>query len=348
MDVQPDSQAWTRKRGRARAAVLAFVACSVCMAGYALAAQRADRPHPAVPALCHDYAGLPPGFGTDPHAGMVKLPGGRFVLGSDQGYADERPPRERSVQPFWIDRTEVTNAQFAAFVAATGYITSAERDRGAAVFHPPTAAELAEERYAFWRYTPGANYRHPEGPDSQIAERANQPVVQVSYRDASAYAAWLGRELPTEAEWEYAARAGRDDAALHKAPRDASGHALANFWQGDFPLHNSQDDGFVTQAPVGCFAANAFGLYDTIGNVWEWTSDLYRGQHEEAPVAGAPTDCRASAVAEPSEREARVIKGGSFLCSANFCARYRVSARHPQESDLPAQHIGFRTVRREP
>jgi formylglycine-generating enzyme required for sulfatase activity len=319
---------------------------SVASATYALAAQQ-ERPLPVLGDVerCRVYSGVPEDFARDPHAGMVYVKGGKFVQGSDRGYADERPPRSVEVPSFWIDRTEVTNAQFSAFVAATGYVTTAERAGGSAVFHAPREAELADERYAYWRFERGANFRHPEGADSQLAGRANQPVVQVSWEDATAYARWLGRELPSEAEWEYAARAAQSDETLHSAPRDRRGRPLANFWQGDFPLQNKAEDGFAAQAPVGCFAANPFGLYDSIGNVWEWTRDLYRARREGPAAVPAAVDCRADSSSASGAAEARVIKGGSFLCSANFCARYRVSARHPQEATMPALHVGFRTMR---
>ncbi|MDB4986705.1 MAG: sulfatase-modifying factor 1 [Myxococcaceae bacterium] len=347
MDKRPKQLARARQRHGVRLLSLALLALSVASVGYALT-PRARQPALGTLAGCRSYRGLPVGFGTDPHAGMVQLRAGSFVQGSTAGYADERPTRARDVAAFWIDRTEVTNAQFLAFTQATGYLTTAEREGGAAVFHVPTEAELAGERYAFWRYVEGASFRHPEGPDSQIAGRESEPVVQVSFADASAYARWLGHELPSEAEWEYAARAGREDEALHRAPLDKQGRALANFWQGDFPLQNSRADGFVAQAPVGCFLANPFGLHDMIGNVWEWTSSQYTESHAVALDSAASTDCRVNESADPvaSSRDARVIKGGSFLCSANFCARYRVSARHPQESSMPALHVGFRTVSR--
>lgn len=300
------------------------------------------------PARCRAYRGLPVGFGTDPYAGMVVVHGGSYVQGSTQGYADERPPRARNIAPFWLDRTEVTNAQFLTFVEATGYLTTAERAGSSAVFHVPSEAELARDSYAFWRLTEGASFRHPEGPDSQISGRENEPVVQISFEDANAYAAWLGHALPSEAEWEYAARAAQDDETLHRAPLDPRGHSLANFWQGDFPLKNSRQDGFLFQAPVGCFAANPFGVYDAIGNVWEWTSTLYTDSHAEPAPSSQSTDCRSGAPGDAgaSAQPARVIKGGSFLCAANFCARYRVSARHPQEPTMATQHIGFRTIKR--
>ena len=283
------------------------------------------------PERCAAYDGLPHGFGSDATAGMVRIAGGSFVPGSTQGYPEERPAGAVEVAPFWIDRTEVTNAQFEAFVKATGYVTEAEQRGGAAVFHVPTQAELEARDYAWWSELPGASYRHPEGKDSDLAGRAQQPVVHVTYRDATAYARWLGRRLPTEAEWELAARAGRDDAGLHKAPRSEDGRPTANFWQGDFPTTNTREDGFLTQAPVGCFPENPFGLHDMLGNVWEWTSSPYR-PHDARDVPDRPD-------------APRVIKGGSYLCAPSFCARYRVSARHAQEADVATMHIGFRTVR---
>jgi len=323
---------------------------SLAIAGVALAtvlgADRSEAPPLGTPERCRAYGGLPVAFGSDPHAGMVRLPGGRFVQGSERGYADERPPRATEVGPFWIDRTEVTNAQFSAFVRATGYVTLAEREGGAALFHRPGLEQLADERHAAWRFVRGASFRHPDGPDSKLDGHEGDPVVHVSWEDANAYARWLGHELPSEAEWEYAARAGQSDKRLHEAPRDAYGRALANFWQGDFPLTNTLEDGFYMQAPVGCFPANPFGLYDTIGNVWEWTSERYVARSGEASESVDGMGACAREDADSEARAARVIKGGSYLCSANFCARYRVSARHPQEPSTPTSHIGFRTVLR--
>lgn len=287
---------------------------------------------------CAAFNGLPPGWRTDARAGMARVPGGSFELGSDSGYLEEQPAFEVRVEPFWIDRTEVTNAQFAAFVAETGYVTDAEREGGGAVFSIPTLDELSARDYAWWRFVTGANWRHPEGPGSDLNAREHHPVVLVSQADAAAYARWLGRRLPTEAEWEYAAKAG-GDSALESAPFDANGAPLANFWQGAFPLVNSVQDGYASNAPVGCFPPNDFGLYDTIGNAWEWTADVYRGTRQPHgngnPQAAAPALARGVPA---------VIKGGSHLCSADFCARYRASARQPQEADLPTSHVGFRTV----
>ncbi len=271
-----------------------------------------DRSH------CESFAGLPAGWGKDPHAGMIRLDGGAFELGSERGFADERPVRGARVEPFWIDRTEVTNAQFAAFAQATGYVSQAERARGAAVFVAPTSSNI--EPGSWWKQIETANWRNPEGIEG-APPKPHDPVVDVAYEDALAYAKWLHRELPTEAQWEFAAKAGRANAESDLAVRDAAGKPQANFWQGLFPVHDAVEDGYAARAPVGCFAANPFGLHDMVGNVWEWTRDPY----------------------PPGDRRL-VIKGGSFLCSTNYCARARASSRQPQEADLPASHVGFRTI----
>ncbi len=270
--------------------------------------------------------------------GEVRVPGGRFAMGMDRVLPEESRPREVDVPSFFMDRTEVTNAQFAAFVKATGYRTQAERgwaDRpqvpaalqapGSVVFRAPS--QPAAPADSWWVFTPGANWRHPEGPGSSIAQRLQHPVVHVTYDDALAYAHWAGRELPTEAQWERAARYGTAPTAMLEPPRKADGSFAANTFQGDFPRHNTAADGYVGTAPVGCFGANPLGLYDLLGNVWEWTRDSYA-------ATGVAT-------AEP----ARILKGGSYLCTEHFCARYRPAARQPGTEDLGTSHIGFRTVR---
>jgi len=313
-------------------------------AGLAAWSHRAAPPAPRAAALgngaaCAAYSGLPPGWGSDPHAGMAYLPGGRFVLGAEDGYAEERPLREATATAFWIDRTEVTNAQFEAFVRATGHVTEGERNGSGAVFRAPPLRRAEEVAYgSWWHAVPGADWRHPEGPGSTLAGRANQPVVQLTRADALAYARWLGRSLPTEAQWEYAARAGGQGERIERGPRDAKGRPSANFWQGFFPYMNSNEDGYPDRAPVGCYAANGFGLFDMIGNVWEWTSEPWHGSHQ-AHGSGAPPG--------PSGEEG-LIKGGSFLCATEFCVRYRAAARHPQDSRLGAVHVGFRTVSAQP
>lgn len=257
---------------------------------------------------------------------MVWIAGGRFTMGEDARYSEEGPPREVEVDGFWMSQTEVTNAQFAEFVAATGYKTEAERkppalpgappemlQPGSAVFRVPTQGNRN-----WWAWVPGANWQHPSGPHSTIAGRDADPVVQVTYNDALAYARWAGLSLPSEEQWEFAARAG---AGTLPEPKDGSGKPTANYYQGVFPARDLGEDGFTTRAPAGCFPANAFGLYDMIGNVWEWTSNEARASQ---PV--------------------NVIKGGSFLCAANYCARYRPAARQFQERNLGTDHIGFRLV----
>lgn len=309
------------------------------------------------PARCTAYSGLPPGWGATPQAGMAHLPGGAFTLGSRNGYPEEQPAADGGrtrVAGFWIDRTEVTTAQFAAFVAATRYVTDAEKQGGAALFQVPSVAELQQRPNAWWRFVKGADWRHPEGPSSNTEGRANRPVTLVTQADALAYARWLGRDLPTETEWEYAGKAGRDGMEIDSAPRDGAGKPAANYWQGNFPLLDTHEDGYAGLAPAGCYAPNAFGLYDMVGNAWEWTRDAFEGQHQPhgngdaASVLPGRTAQAASpnAAQTVAAREA-VIKGGSFLCSRDFCVRYRASAREAQEADLPAAHVGFRTVLRD-
>lgn len=293
---------------------------------------------------CQTYSGLPENWLKDPKSGMALIPQGEFILGSNHGYLEERPANQtkRPVRSFWIDRTEVTNAQFQAFVSATAYVTDAERQGGAAVFHKPTEEELNIRDLAWWTFGKGVSWRHPEGPHSTIEGKHNQPVTLVTQADALAYARWLGRDLPTEAEWEYAAKAGHEGAELDEAPHDEEGKPAANYWQGAFPVLNTGEDGHDGLAPVGCYEANAFGLHDMIGNAWEWTKDIYTGPHQ--PHTNGDT-----AEIMPKNRKANirmVIKGGSFLCSNDYCARYRASSREQQEADLATSHIGFRTVLR--
>jgi len=255
---------------------------------------------------------------------VVSIPGGEALIGSETGYPEEVPVKFVRVAAFDIDATEVTNAQFATFVDANGYVTSAEKRQpgfgaaGGAVFVTPDVRNPS-----WWRFVEGANWKHPEGPDSSIEDRESEPVVQVSHTDAMAYAAWKGRALPSEAQWEYAAKAGSRTPYAWGETRTLNGVEQANSWQGAFPIQNTQDDGYLSRAPVGCFPPNAYGLFDMIGNVWEWTDTVY---HRKG--------------SEPSY----VIKGGSFLCAENFCRRYRPAARQPQEAGFSTNHIGFRTV----
>jgi formylglycine-generating enzyme required for sulfatase activity len=279
---------------------------------------------------CMAYGGVPEGFPRRPRAGMVEVEGGTITLGSERSLPEERPGAATRVEAFFSDRHEVTNAQFAIFVRATGHVTVAERRGRAPAFRFATPTELAARPHAWWSEVEGASWRQPEGEGSDLRGRSAHPVVQVGYEDALAYARWLGRDLPTEAEWEHAARG--DEPALRVAPRDGSGRPLANYWQGRFPLVDEGEDGFVGQtAPAGCFEANERGLLDLVGNVWEWTRSRWSADHRDGvDEDGGP----------------RVIKGGSFLCSPDYCARYRASARQPQSPDDPAPHLGFRTVSR--
>ena len=266
---------------------------------------------------------------------MVWVAGGPVTLGSMDGYPEEQPVRKSQVAGFWIDRTEVTNAQFAAFVQATRYVTDAERSGRGVIFRAPAKGEQVAEG-GWWREVRGADWQHPDGPDSDLRGRQNEPVVQITRRDALAYAQWLGHSLPTEAQWEFAAQGNGRSERIERGPRDSQGRPSANFWQGIFPYLDAAEDGHRGRAGVGCYAANGLGLYDMIGNVWEWTSEPWNGPHQAHGIAPATT------AAEPGALG--LIKGGSFLCSADYCVRYRTSARNPQELDLPTSHVGFRTV----
>jgi formylglycine-generating enzyme required for sulfatase activity len=305
---------------------------------------RAAVPSSSSTAVCERYTGVPEESG--PHAGMVRIAGGRFSMGSDRHYAEEAPAHETVVDAFWIDRHDVTNAQFARFVAATGYVTVAERAAGpnavaaSAVFVMPRGG-----RAGVWQLVPGADWRRPQGPGSNIAGLENHPVVQVAYEDAQAYARWLGRELPTEEQWEFAARGGLDAQPYVWGDRfTPGGKPMANTWQGAFPFVNTGDDGYAGTSPVGCFPANGYGLYDMAGNVWQWTSTAYMPGHDRSD--GLDPGRPDHALQEPgrSPASAKVIKGGSHLCAPNYCMRYRPSARQPADAGMGTSHIGFRTV----
>ena len=291
----------------------------------------------------------------------VHVDAAEFTMGSDTHYPEEAPARRVYVDAFDIDATTVTNAQYAEFVRSTGYSTVAERPLDPADFPGAPAENLQPGSMVFtgtrgpvdlrhlsqwWAWTPGASWRRPFGPGSSIDERMNHPVVHVAFEDAEAYAAWAGRRLPTEAEWELAARGGLDGARYTWGDEpEAAGVARANYWHGDFPWR--ADPGYGSTAPVGSFAANGLGLYDMAGNVWEWTADWYQ-QPEPGDHCCAPSNPRGGTAAasvdprQPFSAPRKVVKGGSFLCADSYCMRYRPSARRPQMIDTGMSHIGFR------
>jgi formylglycine-generating enzyme required for sulfatase activity len=304
--------------------------------------------------------------------GMVQVIGGLFKMGSDAHYSEEAPQREVRVDGFWIDAHTVTNREFAAFVEQTGYTTVAERPLnpadfpgakpellrpGSLVFRMSNGPVDLRNMANWWEYVPGACWRHPEGPDSDLDGRESHPVVQVAYEDAKAYARWAGKDLPTEAEWEYAARGGLDGAEyVWGSDFNPGGKWMANTWQGEFPWENSAEDGFAGTAPVGSFPPNGFGLFDMAGNVWQWTQDWFFPNH---PIKDQDNCCVLNNPRGPSESRSydpmlphiriprKVVKGGSFLCAASYCRRYRPAARHAQMIDSGMSHIGFRCIKRE-
>ena len=316
---------------------------------------------------------------SQPHGGaaeaqaMAWIPGGTFRMGSNDHYPEEAPAHRVTVDGFWIDRHAVTNADFRRFVEATGWITLAERPADPAdypgalpetlvpssvVFEPPAHRVDLGNPGNWWGYVAGADWRHPRGPGSSLQGLWKHPVVHVAYEDAEAYARWVRKDLPTEAEWEFAARGGLDGeeypwGGTELAPE---GRHLANTWQGEFPWQNGADDGFAWTAPVGSFPANGYGLHDMTGNVWEWTSDWYQ---EHGKLPGKPCCALDNPRGGPAEgshdpRLARVriprkvMKGGSFLCAPNYCRRYRPAARMPQAIDTSTCHLGFRCIKRVP
>ncbi len=300
---------------------------------------------------------------------MMKIHGGGFRMGSDRHYPEERPVRNVFIDNFEIDTTPVTNTQFAAFVDTTGYVTFAERApdpadypgmppamvvAGSLLFEPPDRPVRLNNPQLWWRFAVGADWRHPWGPESSLDGRGDHPVIHVACADAEAYAHWSGKRLPSEAEWEYAARAGLDGADFAWGDAlEPDGAALANYWHGRFPWQNLATDGFTRTSPVRSFPPNGYGLFDMIGNVWEWTADWYREQRwgpcspccvPRNPRGGTEED--SSDPRTPGARIGRrVLKGGSHLCAPNYCQRYRPAARYPQPVDSSTSHVGFRCAR---
>jgi formylglycine-generating enzyme len=306
-------------------------------------------------------------------AEMVWISGGTFRMGSDDHYPEEAPAHRVSVGGFWIDRTPVTNRQFKAFVKVTGHVTTTQISpdpmdypgalphmiyAGSLVFVRPHSTFDLRDWSRWWTFMQGADWRHPYGPKSNINVLDNHPVVHVSFTDALAYAKWAGKDLPTEAEWEFAARGGLDSAEFAWGDElTPGGTHMANIWQGNFPLQNLHEDGYERTSPVTAFPPNGYGLHDMIGNVWEWTSDWWSTKHEaDAPKAccipANPRGGREEASYDPCLPDIRiprkVLKGGSHLCAPNYCRRYRPAARHAEPIDTSTSHVGFRCVRRAP
>ncbi|MCB0666174.1 MAG: formylglycine-generating enzyme family protein [Saprospiraceae bacterium] len=306
-------------------------------------------------------------------SGMVRIEGGSFEMGDDQNQAraDEMPKHLVKVHSFWMDKTEVTNAQFAAFVEATGYQTIAEREIDVEEMMkqlppgtPPPDPELLKPfslvfqaqkpgrpvyyPSEWWQMVPGANWKHPQGPDSDLKGRENHPVVHIAWYDAMAYCKWAGKRLPTEAEWEFAARGANNNRIQYPWGNDSINPQKANYWQGEFPIANQIEDDYLRTAPVAHFSPNPLGLYDMAGNVWEWTADWYHFQHyfQEAKdvMAVDPTGPEKSFDPDEPTVPKKVIRGGSFLCNDSYCSGYRVSSRMKSSPDTGMEHTGFRCV----
>ncbi len=302
-------------------------------------------------------------------SGMVHIPGGTFVMGSDKHYPEEAPTHRVTVSGFWMDRTPVTNRAFQEFVETTDYVTFAENPpdpkdypgalphmlyAGSLVFKSPKHAVALNDWSQWWSFFKGADWRHPHGPASNIDGLDDYPVVHVAYCDALAYARWAGKDLPTEAQWEFAARGGLDGAEFAWGEEfTPGGKQMANTWQGNFPITNELLDGYEGTSPVTAFPPNGYGLHDMIGNVWEWTTDWYSAKHEaDAKKAccipqnprGGPETASYDLCNPKILIPRKVLKGGSHLCAPNYCRRYRPAARHAEPIDTSASHVGFRCI----
>ena len=308
-----------------------------------------------------------------PHPGMLWIPGGAFNMGSTDHYPEEAPVHQVTVDGFWMDEYPVTNARFAGFVKATGYLTVAERApdpasypdappenlvAGSLVFRKTEGPVDLRQIDRWWAWTPGASWRSPEGPGSHVRKRKHHPVVHIAYEDAVAYAEWAGKVIPTESEWEFAARGGLEGAGFTWGDEHVpKGKPVANTWQGEFPWQNLLSDGFEGTSPVGSFPANGYGLHDMAGNVWDWTEDWWTEGHPEDAdkpccIPHNPRNENIEGSYDPRSPQwripRRVVKGGSYLCAPNYCLRYRPAARRPQMIDTGTTHIGFRCVVRTP
>ncbi|WP_183611945.1 formylglycine-generating enzyme family protein [Novosphingobium hassiacum] len=303
---------------------------------------------------------------------MIEVPGGTFTMGSERFYPEEAPCQTVRVDPFLIDEAPVTNSQFARFVAATEYVTVAEiapdpadypgmlpemGQPGSAVFRKTTTPVDTSDPMQWWSFEFGADWRHPLGIGSSLDGLDDHPVVHVAYSDAEAYAKWAGKCLPTEAEWEFAARGGLEGAEYAWGDMlTPGGKPLANYWQGLFPFANTLEDGWERTSPVRTYPPNGYGLFDMIGNVWEWTSDWFAprasaGQNRSCCTPSNPRGPSRAASFDPQSPARiprKVLKGGSHLCAANYCQRYRPAARHPESLDTSTSHIGFRCIKRAP
>lgn len=304
-------------------------------------------------------------------AGMRLIPGGSFLMGGDneQASADEYPKHEVTINSFWMDETEVTNAQFQKFTVATGYITTAERKpdweelkktlppgtpkppdnmmvAAALVFKQSDRAVDLNDYNQWWAWVPGADWKHPQGPNSSIAGKENFPVVQVSWDDAMAYCKWAGKRLPTEAEWEFAARGGLKNSIYPWGNEHVNtGKPKANSWEGKFPYYNEKKDGYITASPVKTFTCNGCGLYDMAGNVWEWCSDWYNDSYYKTAPAANPQGPAKSFDPDDPYTPKKVLRGGSFLCNDSYCSGYRAARRMKSSPDTGLEHTGFRCVR---
>jgi formylglycine-generating enzyme len=316
----------------------------------------------------HDHSALDPG--PRPDDDMVWIPGGEFVMGSERHYPEESPAHRVALGGFWIDRFQVTNEKFRRFVRETGYITVAQRQPNSADYpgakpemlvpastvfvQPHPYAVDMRNHYSWWRYVPGADWRHPRGPGSTIRGLSEHPVVHVAWEDVHAYAVWVGKDLPTEAEWEFAARGGLQEKEYTWGDEfTPKGRHMANTWQGEFPILNEGLDGFEWTSPVGSFPSNGYGLFDMAGNVWEWTRDWFQDRHSVEHACCTVSDPNGGNREHSNDAEevdrginipCKVMKGGSHLCAENYCRRYRPAARMPQPIDTGTSHLGFRCI----